>query len=324
MPGQVGGSRPVRREGGRRGLPRWAKLARTAVILLIILVLGWGVGLGVWTNSHIQHTAALSGAEDTPGTTYLVAGADLEDGGAQRTDTLMLVHKADNGNTYLVSIPRDTLVDIPGKGKYKINAAYAMGGPQLLVKTIEQFTGLTVDHFVVIGFDGVTDMVDAVGHVNLCIDQDVDDEKSGLKMTKGCHDVGGEQALAFVRARYFDPRADLGRQERQQQFISSMMKRAASPAVLLNPFAHVRLASASGRALLTDDDTGLVDVTRLGMAMRSASNSGSAVPMPIDNPAFQTKHSGVAISTDDQEIETFFSEIKDGTLDVEKAKKNAL
>ena len=67
----------------------------------------------------------------------------------------------------------------------------------VLVETVEEFTGLTIDHYVEIGFDGVSQVVDAVGHVNLCIDQDVDDEKSGLKMTEGCHDVGGEQALGI-------------------------------------------------------------------------------------------------------------------------------
>lgn len=308
----------------RRGPSRRTRLLRTLAVVLVLL-LAWPVGLGFWADSRINHVDALSGAPNTPGTTYLLAGADLgDDGAAQRTDTIMLLHKAPNGQSYLVSIPRDTLVDIPGRGKYKINAAYAFGGPELLVKTVEQFTGLTIDHFVTLGFDGVSQVTDAVGHVNLCIDRDVDDPKSELKMTKGCHDVGGDQALAFVRARYFDPRADLGRQERQQQFVASLMKRAVSPAVLLNPIAHVKLATAAGDALETDPSTGLIDVTRLALTMRSATGSGNAVPMPIKNPAFQTRHSGVAIQVDDAEVAQFFQDIQNGTLDVEKAKQNAI
>ena len=98
----------------------------------------------------------------------------------------MLLHKAPNGKQYLVSIPRDTLAEIPEHGTHKINAAYSMGGAPLLVKTVEKLSGLTIDHFVVIGFSGVEDVVNAIGTVNLCIDRDVDDVRSGLKMAKGC------------------------------------------------------------------------------------------------------------------------------------------
>jgi LCP family protein required for cell wall assembly len=264
---------------------------------------------------------ALSGAANTPGTTYLITGTDtrggdtVEDDGTEgsRTDTMMLVHKATNGKAYLVSLPRDTLVDIPGHGKYKLNAAYAFGGPQLLVTTVEQFTGLTIDHYLEVGFDGVAGLVDAVGTVNLCLDQDVDDEKSGLQWESGCHDVGGEQALAFVRARYFDPTADIGRQQRQQQFVGALMSRATEPGVILNPFAQVRLAKAGGDAVTTSEGTGLIDLGRAGLTLRKASNDGTALTMPIEDENYQTQHSGVAILTDDQEIATFFGSIKDGT-----------
>ena len=296
------------------------------MVLLLVVVLGWGAGLALWTNSRIEHVDALSGAQATEGSTYLLAGSDARGGDAvaddgttgQRTDTIMLLHKAPNGRSYLVSLPRDTLVDIPGHGKYKLNAAFAFGGAPLLVKTVEQFTGLTIDHYVEIGFDGVEGMVDAVGTVNLCIDQDVDDEKSGLKMTKGCHDTGGEQALAFVRARYFDPTADIGRQQRQQQFVSALMSRVASPGVLLNPVTQVRLAGAGTDALATSDGTGVVDLGRMALTARSAMKSGT-VTMPIEDPNYPTKHSGVAILTDDQDIAAFFSSVGDGSLEPTKA-----
>ncbi len=281
--------------------------------LLIVVALAWPVGLGLWANSKINHVDALSGAANTPGETYLLAGADIEQGGAQRTDTLMLLHKAENGKQYLVSIPRDTLAEIPGHGERKINAAYAIGGAPLLVKTIEKFTGLAVDHFVVIGFSGVEDVVNAVGTVNLCIDQDVDDERSGLTMTKGCHDVGGEQALAFVRARYFDPTADIGRQQRQQQFVSALMKRVSSPGVLLNPFTQVSLASAGTKSLVTDHDTGLIDLASAALVMRAAPTSGGTLAIPIEDPNFKTKRSGVAIKVNDEDVRAFFASIGDGS-----------
>lgn len=315
---------PPRRARRRHRVPRPLRLGATLLVLVLVLVLGWGTGLALWSDSRIEHVEALSDAEGTPGTTYLIAGSDRRDGEAvgddgtdgARADTMMLLHKARNGNSYLVSLPRDTLVDIPGYGGYKLNAAYSFGGAPLLVETVEQFTGLTVDHYVEVGFDGVSEVVDSVGHVNLCIDQDVDDERSGLVMTEGCHDVGGEQALAFVRARYFDPTADIGRQARQQQFVGALMDRATSPSVLLNPAAQVRMAGAGSDALITSEGTGIVDVGRMALTARSAMGSGSTLSIPIEDPEYRTNHSGVAILTDEEDVAAFFAAIEDGSAEV--------
>lgn len=316
------GPAPERRSRRRSRFPRPVRLGATLLVLVLVVVVGWGAGLVLWADSRIEHVDALSGAEDTPGTTYLIAGSDRRGGEAvnedgtegARTDTIMLLHKAPGGNSYLVSLPRDTLVDIPGHGGYKLNAAYSFGGAPLLVETVEEFTGLTIDHYVEIGFDGVSGMVDAVDHVNLCIDQDVDDEKSGLKMDEGCHDVGGEQALAFVRARYFDPTADIGRQQRQQQFVSSLMNRVSSPGVLLNPISQVKLAGAGSDSLVTSEGTGIFRVGRMALTARSAMGSGTMV-MPIEDPSYQTQNSGVAVLTDDADIAQFFGSIADGSAE---------
>lgn len=308
---------------GRRRPPRALRLGATLLVLVLVVLVGWAGGLTLWANSRIEHVDALSGAANTPGTTYLIAGSDQRDAAVgpdgtegARTDTIMLLHKARNGRSYLISLPRDTLVDIPGYGGYKLNAAYAFGGAPLLVQTVEGFTGLTIDHYVEIGFDGVQQLVDAVGHVNLCIDQDVSDEKSGLEMTKGCHDVGGEQALAFVRARYFDPAADLGRQQRQQQFVSAFMDRVTSPSVLLNPITQVRLAGAGSGALTTSEGTGIVDVGRMALTARRAMGA-EPVTLPIADPQYQTKHSGVAVKVDEQEAAAFFEAVAEGTAEPE-------
>lgn len=320
------GSRPAEGSGRTAAqklsrIPRPLRLGAAGLVLLLVISCAWITGLTVWANGRITHVDALSSAADTPGTTYLIAGSDrrggttLKDDGVQgqRADTMMILHKAANGNAYLVSLPRDTLVDIPGKGKYKLNAAYSFGGPKLLVSTVEGFTGLTIDHFVEIGFDGVSGLVDAVGTVNLCLDQDVDDKKSGLKWTKGCHDTGGEQALAFVRARYFDPTADLGRQKRQQQFVSALMKEVMTPGVVLNPFTQVKLAEAGTAALRTDDSTGVVTMGRMALAMRSVMKSGGSLAMPIEDANYRTRTQGVAIKTDPATISAFFGSIEDGS-----------
>ncbi|WP_231928101.1 LCP family protein [Devriesea agamarum] len=308
--------------GRRFRLPRWARLARTLIILWLVVTVGWFAGLFLWANGRMHHVEALSGAPDTGGTTWLIAGSDSranedavpQDGTrGQRADTMMLLHKAPNGKSYLVSLPRDTLVNIPGKGMYKLNAAFAFGGPKLLVQTVENLTGLTVDHYVQVGFDGVRNIVDAVGTVNLCLDRNVNDPKSGLNWVSGCHDVGGEQALAFVRARYFDPTADLGRQKRQQQFVGSLMKRVVSPGTVLNPFSQLALVRAGTDSLTTDPGTGLLGLGQAGLAFRNASSNNRVLTMPIENPAYRTKNSGVAIKVNDAEVKKFFAAIGDGT-----------
>ena len=126
--------------------------------------------------------------------------------------------------------------------------------------------------------------------------------------------MGGEQALAFVRARYFDPTADIGRQARQQEFVSSLMDRATSPAVLLNPIAQVRLAGAGSGSLVTSEGTGIMDVARMALVARSAMGAGS-LSIPIEDPEYQTNNSGVAILTDEDDIAAFFSSVADGTAE---------
>ena len=211
--------------------------------LFLVIILAWG-GFLMWdANTNMGRVSALSGAADTPGTTYLLAGSDSRADGAvkdgfdesERADSIMLVNVAPNGQTVALSIPRDTYAEIPGVGWDKINASYAYGGPQLLVETVEKLTGLTVDHFVQIGMGAVPDMVDAVGGVELCYDNDADDQYSGLKWTAGCHTVDGTTALQFSRMRYQDPEGDIGRTKRQRQVISKVISSAARPQPSLIP-----------------------------------------------------------------------------------------
>ena len=216
---------------------RRRRLVLKTLSVLLVIVLAWG-GFLVWdANTNIGRVSALSGASDTAGTTYLLAGSDsradgaVQDGfeGSERADSIMLVNIAANGQAVALSIPRDTYAEIPGVGWDKINASYAYGGPQLLVETVEKLTGLTVDHFVQIGMGAVPDMVDAVGGVELCYDHDSNDEYSGLNWTAGCHTVDGPTALQFSRMRYQDPEGDIGRTKRQRQVISKVVSSAASP-----------------------------------------------------------------------------------------------
>ncbi len=186
---------------------------------------------------------------DTPGTNWLIVGTDSRadltqadrdklatgDADGARTDTIMLAHLPTTGKAVLVSIPRDLYVPIPGMGSHKINSAFNNGGPNLLVQTVEGFTGVHIDHYAEIGFGGFDSLVDSVGGVEMCLDRPLRDPKAGLRLKAGCQKLDGAQALGLVRTRAF-PNADLERVVNQRKFLSALMSRATSPSVLLNPF----------------------------------------------------------------------------------------
>nr|WP_246857959.1 LCP family protein [Oerskovia sp. KBS0722] len=280
------------------------------------------MGLLVWANGKIQHVDALSGASSTPGQTYLLAGSDArgegisEDGteGA-RTDTILLLHKPRSGPVSLISLPRDTFVDIPGKGPAKLNAAYSWGGAPLLVQTVEGLTGLTVDHYVEIGFSGVEGIVDAVGGVDLCLDYDVDDARSELVWTAGCHPADGHTALAFSRMRYSDPQGDIGRAERQRQVIGAVGKKAADPGLLLKPGTQVSLIDAGLGSLVVDQESGIIDLGRMALAFRAANGpEGVTGTPPISDPDYRPGGIGSTVRLDPDLSPAFWADVRDGDL----------
>jgi len=234
--------------------------------------------------------------EDTPGTNWLIVGSDsreglteddrkkLRTGRAQgkRTDSIMLLHYGDGGTT-LLSIPRDSYVAIPGHGNNKINAAYANGGSDLLVQTVEQATGIRVDHFAEIGFGGFVGVVDAVGGVNICVKKPLKDPKAGLKIKAGCQDLDGAQALGYVRTRQY-ANGDLERIKNQRQFFSALIDKATSPATLFNPFRGIPLAWNSTGNFTVDEGDSLFDLARMMLAMRGLSGGdGMTLSVPFGN-----------------------------------------
>ena len=307
----VGPARPRQRKKRRWPL---------VVVVCVLLMLAWPVFLMIDANSHLKKIDALSGAANTSGTTYLLAGSDSRADGSvpddtegQRADSIMLVHVAPNGQTSNISLPRDTYVEIPGYGWDKLNASYAYGGPALLVKTVEKLTGLTVDHYAEIGMGGVSNIVDAVDGVNLCFDLSVEDERSELNWEAGCHDADGKTALAFARMRYSDPRGDIGRAERQRQVVSKTVSKAMKPATLLNPMSALRVERAGASAFTVDQDSSVIDVARLVLAFREAQNSGMTGVPPIESLGYATS-AGSAVLLEDTTAPDFFAKLRAGTL----------
>lgn len=304
--------------------PRRRKHGCCTVAWIILAILAaLAIAFVLWVNGQINHVDALSGAEDTPGETTLIVGSDSREGwdgddgteGA-RTDTIMVLHKPESGPVALISIPRDSYVAIPDHGKNKINAAFAFGGPQLLVETVEGLTGLTMDHYMEIGLSGVEDMVNAVGGVELCYDEDVSDEKSGLEWEAGCHLADGETALAFSRMRYSDPLGDIGRAERQRQVVAAVAEEILNPATLLNPTKLLPVTSATLGAFRVDEGTSFIGLAQIALDLR-AGLGGEAVTgtPPITSLGYRVDGVGSTVLLTEEELPQFWEDIAEGNFD---------
>lgn len=304
-----------------------------ALVLLLALAIAWPVGLLMWANGKIQHVDALSGTPDnTSGTTYLLAGSDarggesgiIEDGTAgARTDTIMILHDPASGPASLISLPRDTYTEVPGYGPAKLNAAYAWEGAPLLVTTVEQLTGLHIDHYVEVGLGGVANLVDAVGGVELCLDPAVNkmdfpvaDTDSGMFWdAPGCRVVDGVAALGFARMRHADHEGDIGRAKRQQQLIAAVSSTVADPALVVQPGRQVALIGAGLGALHVSDGTGILDLGRLALAFRAATGpEGVRGTPPIASLDYRPGGIGSTVLLDADQTPAFWASIVDGTV----------
>jgi LCP family protein required for cell wall assembly len=158
-------------------------------------------------------------------------------------------------------------VPIPGHGHNKLNAAYAFGGPKLLIQTVQNVTGLRVDHFMSIGFGGLVGVVNDVGGVNLCLKAPMKDPKAGLNLKAGCQTLNGAQALGFVRTRAFQ-QGDLQREQDQRLLLKSLLAKMTSTGTLINPFAVIPAASGAASSVSVDQGTQLYQLVSVAFALR--------------------------------------------------------
>ncbi|MYU14002.1 LytR family transcriptional regulator, partial [Streptomyces sp. SID8361] len=238
----------------------------------------------------------------------------------RRTDSMMVLHTGSGGTTML-SLPRDSWVAIPGfvrpetgrrynPSLNKLNAAYSMGGADLLVAAIERNTGLRIDHYAEIGFSGFVDVVDAVGGVRMCVDRNIKDPKSGLDLQKGCHTLDGAKALAFVRQRKQEADGDLGRTRNQQKFLAALANKAATPGVLANPFAAFPTVRAGLDTLIVDKDMGLPTLMSLFEAVKGVtSGNGKQLNVPVSNPNLRTSK-GSAVQWNETQARRLFDQLR--------------
>jgi LCP family protein required for cell wall assembly len=316
------------RGGGRRwrfwGQPgrRGRRIVAVIVVVLLVIIVALG-GTYFWVNGKLNKTVALPSTTVTSaGTNWLIAGSDQRTGisrseraqlhlgadGADASDSLLLLHMG-AGKPVLISIPRDSYVPIPGHGSNKINAALAIGGPTLLVQTVESVTGLKIDHYMGIGFGGLADVVNTVGGVRICVQAAIQpDTDSGFKgMAAGCHNLSGPQAIAFVRDRHSFATSDLQRIQDQRAFLSALLSKATSPGVYLNPFTALPFASTAASSIAVDKGSSLYDLVQAAFALR-APQTGT---VPIANANYPTS-AGDAVLWNQTQALALFNALKAG------------
>lgn len=277
--------RKKRRGPGCLGCFGW--VLATLVVAAIVLVL--------FADARLTRVEAMPDQQlsDTAGTNWLLVGSDSRQGlsdeeaaalgtggdmGSARTDTIMLLHiPPGGGDARLVSLPRDSLVEIPGYGENKINAAFTFGGPQLLTATVEQNTGMRIDHYAEIGMGGLANLTDAVGGVEICVAEPIYDPLANLDVQAGCQTMDGPTALGYVRTRA-TAQGDLDRVMRQREFFASLLSEITSPATLLNPFEALPLMWHGSRTFTVGEGTHVWHLARLALAM-AGDTSMETVPV---------------------------------------------
>jgi LCP family protein required for cell wall assembly len=275
--------------------------------IVLVLLVAWAaylvaVPLTAWKNvEKVDAFPASARPAEQPGTTYLLVGSDSRKGltAAQnrrlgtggvgqiggRTDTIMILHTG-GGKPLLLSIPRDSLVPIPGYGTTKINAAFAYGGPKLLIQTIEQDTGLRIDHYIEVGFGGFVNAVDAVGGITICPEKRMVDPRANLRIRKGCQQVNGVTALGYARSRHTEALGDIARARHQREVLSAIGAKVKSIWSVLNPFRYSSLIHAATDSLRVSKGTGVWDMATFARAMTQVNGtSGLTCSMPISDLA---------------------------------------
>ncbi len=294
-PGGPGGpgARPPAPPGGpyrpRRVRPRWGRIALVGIAALALIGLLGGFGAYLYAShldsqiNRVDPFSSITGgrpANVAPGAmNILLLGSDSRNpdndtanGDHSRSDTLILMHvQADHKHAYLISIPRDMWVAIPGHDHDKINSAFSYGGLPLVIQTVEGFTGVHVDHVALIDFSGFQQVVDALGGVDMNVDQTITSIHPPHRTFKaGMNHFTGAEALDYIRQRYQFSDGDITREKHQQQFLKAVMDKAASSGTLTNPAKLNGFLQAITKAMTVDKGFSVKDMALEFHGLRSS------------------------------------------------------
>jgi LCP family protein required for cell wall assembly len=312
--------------------------------LSVVILASAGIGHGVISSldADIARVDPFKDMKNRPraghGMNVLLVGTDGRDkiteaerqryrlGGApcHCTDTIMIVHiSEDRERASVVSLPRDSYAETPahtdrttGEKHHghpvKLNAAYAEGGPNLTVRTVEKMTHVKIDHYLEVDFTSFMKTVDVLGGVKICTADPLKDSYTGLDLPAGTHTLKGGEALQYVRSRHIDGAADLGRMKRQQRFMAALIDRATSSGILLNPMKFRDITRAVLGSVRADKGFGTDELLDLGRAMRNFSPSSSEfTTVPIGRMGYAVKGVGSTLKWDTRKADRLFQALRD-------------
>lgn len=318
-PGGPAGRSPRARGRSKR---KWWIRGVLAVVVLYLIFLVVTPLIALQKIDRVNAEPNGSRPDDTPGTTYLLVGNSARKSArATLADTILMLHVTEGGGpNLLISIPRDSEVDIPGYGTNKINAAMSLpgklgAGRRLLVRTVEHNTGVRVDNYVEVGFRTFPRLVDAVGGVDVCLkrkeldsearaqlaeDGFVEDKLARLKMEPGCQEVDGQGAFAFSRARHIFAYGDLARGQHQREVIGAIGDKILSPWTFVLPWRYWSINMQSAEVLTIGENVSTWDLVRFARAV-------TGTPRSCVVPAVSLSD----LSWDDEASDEFFAHVKD-------------
>jgi LCP family protein required for cell wall assembly len=238
-------------------------------------------------------------AQETGTLNYVLLGSDSRDPGNEgngRSDTILVVHlNAKRNKAYIVSFPRDMYVSVPGYGKNKINEAFAFGGAPLAVRTLEQLTGVRMDHVVLIDFEGFIRLTEDLYGVTVTNKSAF--SSHGFDYPKGKITIGGEEALWFVREREQLPGGDLDRAENQRNVIKAIVQEGLSVQVISDPGTFIRFVGNVAEHVTVDNDLTDAEIRRTALSLRLTSKDIELMQAPISG--FATTRDGQSIDVVD-------------------------
>ncbi|MBW3576748.1 MAG: LCP family protein [Actinobacteria bacterium] len=314
--------------GGRRRGRRSVRVVLVIVVLVVLAAAATGVGAAVYASAQMQHVevGGLDGASRP--LHVLVVGSDSRAGltpeqqrelatgdtAGERADTIFLM-TVSGRRAAVLAFPRDLYVERCDGSTGRINGAFAIGGADCLVRTVRDLSDIPIDHYLAVHFLGFRHIVDAVGGVDLCLDQPIADPFAGIDLPAGCQRLDGRQALGYVRVRKID--SDLQRIERQQQFLKALAQEVISPSVALNPLRLYETAGRVGNALTGDQGLGTVALVRLGFGMLGVASGRSVTHTVPATPA--NVGGGAVLRVNEDEAEQLFERFRDGSVLAEAA-----
>ncbi len=307
-------------KGGRRRRGRWLL---TILLVLVLLPLGYGGALAAHGASSITRIDASGLTTAGAVTNILVVGSDSRaeltpeqrvalttggDAGAERTDTILLISSRGT-DVAILSFPRDLWVSRCDGSSQRINTAVQLGGLSCLVETITAVSGIPVHHVVQVSFGGFVEVVDAVGGVEVCLENAINDRDAGLDLPAGCQTLAGADALGFVRVRKIDD--DLQRIARQQRFLTALAKQIVQPSTLLVPWTGWETVGALGSAVSADQGLGPRELVSLASAARGLA-AGNAVRATV--PTTPTFINGADVLIEANDAAALFTAFRTGAV----------